>query len=522
MKDVLEPRKIVSLLFIIAIAVVFTVQFGPGSNGFSAVGAGGGQPTAAARVNGKEIPVNQFRREYANQLQYLRNQGQPVSEAIARQFGLPQTVLDRLVNTELLSQAATSRGMNASDEEILRILQRSPEFQKDGQFDYGTYQGILRDYFRQTPAEYEEDLRKRLSAQKMLNLVQNGAVVSDDEVRTRFSKEGNQARVVFARFLPTMYAAKVAAPTAAELTAYKQAHEKEIKEYFEANRFVYQQPERIRARQILLKLAPNATPEQKGQVLARAQALGKELEGGKDFAELARASSEDPGTKNNGGELGWVERGNWEPALANAAFALEPGKVTAPVETKFGVHLVKVEEKKPAQDKKLEEVQDEIATTLFKKDKALAVARAEAEKALATVKGGKSLTELYPPEKEGQPALLRFETETRPEAVQTDTFNAASTNIPHLGPAPELLTAVFATQKPGVLERAFPLGEGFVVAQVSERQLPDDAHFAEKKEELRKQALQAKEYEVADSFLKALRKNGQVETFPSVIDQVGG
>jgi peptidyl-prolyl cis-trans isomerase D len=521
--DTLEPRKVVSILFIIAIAVVFTLQFGPGSNGF-ATGQPGvtALPSVAAVVNGREIPMMAFSREYTGQIQYLRQQGSPVTEAVARQFGLPQQVLERMVNTELLAQAAEQRGLRASDEELLKMLQRSPDFQKDGQFDYATYQTVLRDYLRQTPADYEESMRKRLTAQKMMELVQSGAVISDDEVRTRFEKEGNQARIVFARFLPTMYADKVPAPTAADLTAFKQSHEKEIKEYYENNRFVYQQPERIRARQILLQVPANATPEQKAQVLARAQGLAKELEGGKDFAEVARASSEDTGSKAKGGDLGWVERTSWEPELANAAFALEAGKVTQPVETKYGIHLVKVEEKRPAQDKKLEEVQDEIATRLYKQDKARQVAQAEAQKALAEVKGGKALTAMFPPEKEGQPALLRFETETRPEAVQTDVFNAASTTVPHLGPAPDLLTAIFAAKGPSALDQAYPVGEGFVVAQVTERQLPDDTNFAAKKEELRKQALQAKQYEVADSFLKQLKKSGKVETNTEAIDQVVG
>lgn len=520
MKDALEPRKVVIYVFIIAIAVVFTLQFGPGSSGFGAAQPGAA-PSAAAVVNGKEIPLMEFRREYVNQLEYLRSQGQPVSEAVARQFGLPQSVLERMVNTELLAQAAERHGLRASDEEILKVLQNRPDFQKDGQFDLATYQQILRDYYRQTPADFEEDIRRQLTAQKMIGMVQSGAVVSDDEVRTRFEKEGNQARIVFARFLPSMYAAKVPAPSAADLAAWRQAHEKEIKDYYEANRFVYQQPERIRARHILVKVAPDATPEAKAQAMERAQALLKEIEGGKDFAEVARASSEDAATKPAGGDLGWKERGNWDPALATAAFALEPGKVTQPVETSFGIHLVKVDEKKPAQDKTLEQVQDEIATTLYKQDKAKEMARAEAEKALATVKGGKSITELFPPEKE-QPALLRFETETRPEAVQTDTFNAASVNVPHLGPAPDLLTAVFASKGPQVLDQAFPVGEGFIIAQVTERQLADDTRFAQKKEELRKQAVQAKQYEVADSFIKALKKSGKVETNPAALDQVAG
>lgn len=522
MKDTLEPRKVVVTLIILAIAVVFVLEFGPGSSGFGRARRGGPiTHSAAAVVNGKEIPVLDFRRAYARQIEYLRQQGSPVTEAVARQFGLPSRVLEQLVNTELLAQVGERHGIRASDEEIVQVLQRDPSFQKDGQFDYDTYQRVLREFFQRTPADYEEDIRKQLTAQKMIDLVQNGALVSDDEVRARFEKEGNQARIVFARFLPTMYADKVPAPSPADLASFRQAHEKEIKDYYEANRFVYQQPERIHARQILVKVAPNATPEQKAAAKARAESLLKEIEGGKDFAQVASASSDDPGTKAKGGDLGWVERNNWEPALANAAFALEPGKVTQPIETQFGIHLVKVEEKKPAQDKKLEEVQDEIATTLYKREKARQLAQAEAQKALEQVKGGKTITALFPPEKE-QPALLRFETETRPEAVQTDTFNAASTNVPHLGPAPDLLTAVFASKGPQVLDQAFPVGEGYVVAQVTERQLPDDAKFAEKKDELRKQAQQAKAYEVADSFLKQLKKGGKVDLNSDVIDQVAG
>lgn len=522
MKDALEPRKVVSLLFIIAIAVVFTLSFGPGSTGFGAKNPDAA-PSAAAVVNEKEIPLLEFRREYAGQLQYLRGQGNPISEATARQFGLPQQVLDRMVNTELLAQAAEQRGLRASDSEVLSILQQSQAFQKDGQFDYATYQRVLRDYYRQTPADYEEKLRRQLTAQKMIQMVQSGAVVSEDEVRARFEKDGNQARLTFARFLPTMYADKVPAPTEEELASFQQTHAKQLEEYYEANRFVYQQPERVRARQILVKVAPEATPEQKAQALARAQELRKEIaEGGKDFAQVAQESSEDPGTKASGGELGWVERGSWEPALADAAFALQAGEVTQPVETKYGIHLVKVEEKKPAQDKKLEEVSGEIAQTLYKREKAKEMARAEAEKALAAVKEGQTLATLFPPEKEGQPALLRFETETRPEAVQTDMFNAATGAVPHLGPAPELLTATFAAQEPKALDQVFSVGEGFVVAQVTERKLPDEAQFTTKKEDLRRQAQQAKQYELADSFLKSLKKSGKVVTNAEAIDTIAG
>ncbi|QSQ27817.1 SurA N-terminal domain-containing protein [Pyxidicoccus parkwayensis] len=518
--DGLNSRKIFSLVFIIGIAVVFTLQFGPGSNGFGGGGATT-SPGAVATVNGKEIPMRDFATAWARQMNFLRSQGSPIPESLARQFGMHTQVLDRLVNTELLAQAAERHGITASDEELRKLIHQNPDFQKDGVFDMERYKQVLRDFYRKTPPDFESELRRQLSAQKMLEVVRTNAVVSDDEVRAKFEKEGNQAKVVFARFLPTMYADKVPAPTPAQLADWKKAHEKEIKDYFEANKFVYQQPERIHARQILVKVAPEATAEQKAQAKAKAEALRKQIEGGKDFAAVAKESSEDPGSKARGGDLGWVERGSWEPALADAAFALKAGEVTQPVETKFGVHLVKVEEKQAAQDKQLADVQDEIATTLYKQERAKQQARDEAQKALAAVQGGKTLKELFPPEKE-QPALLRFETETRPEAVETDSFTAEGEAVPHLGPAPELVKAVFAASNPQVLGQVFPVGEGFVVAQVTERQKPDAAGFDKRKDALRTQAMQAKQIEVTESFLKALKKTGTVVTNTEVIDQVVG
>lgn len=518
--DGLNPRKVFSLVFIIGIAVVFTLSFGPGSSGFGGTG-GTTAPGSVASVNGKEIPMRDFATAWARQMNFLRSQGSPIPESVARQFGMHTQVLDRLVNTELLAQAAERHGITASDEELRKLIHQNTDFQKDGVFDMERYKQVLRDFYRKTPPDFEGELRRQLSAQKMLDVVRANAVVSDDEVRAKYEKEGNQAKVVFARFLPTMYADKVAAPTPAQLADWKKAHEKEIKDYFEANKFVYQQPERIHARQVLVKLSPEATAEQKAQAKAKAEALRKEIEGGKDFATVAKESSEDPGSKARGGDLGWVERGSWEPALADAAFALKPGEVTQPVETKFGVHLVKVEEKQPAQDKKLEDVQDEIATTLYKQERAKEQARAEAQKALASAQGGKTLKELFPPEKE-QPALLRFETETRPEAVETDSFTAEGEAVPHLGPAPELVKAVFAANGPGVVGQVYPVGEGFVVAQVVERQKPDTAGFDKRKDALRTQAQQAKQIELTESFLKALKKQATVVTNTEAIDQVVG
>jgi peptidyl-prolyl cis-trans isomerase D len=521
MDEGLTPRKIVSLVFIIGIAVVFTLNFGPGSFSKSS-GLGQAPPNAVATVNGKEIPLRDFIRSYNNQINNLRNRGNPIPESIARQYVVPQ-VLQNLVDVELVAQAASRYGIAPSDSELVELIHRNTDFQKQGQFDFERYRQVLRDYYRQTETQYEEDLRRQLGAQKMLEMVRSGAVVSDDEVRARYEKEANQTKLVFARFLPTMYADKVPAPSAAQLDEFKKAHSKEIENYYETNRFMYNQPERVKARQILVKLAPDATEQQKAEAKSRAEAIRKELtDGAKDFAAVAKERSEDPGTKASGGDLGWVERGSLEPALADALFSLAPNTVSEPIETKLGFHVVKVEQKQAAADKKLADVENEIATTLYKQQQAKELAKAEAEKALAAVKGGKTIQTLFPPEKEGQPALQRFETETHPEAVETGSFTAGAESVPYLGPAPQLMSAAFAVQGPQVLDQVFPAGEGFVIAQVTERKKASDEDFAAKKTELREQARRAKQIELEDSFLKALRKQATVQNNTAAIEAVIG
>jgi peptidyl-prolyl cis-trans isomerase D len=183
---------------------------------------------------------------------------------------------------------------------------------------------------------------------------------------------------------------------------------------------------------------------------------------------------------------------------------------------------MKVEQKDAGADKQLEDVANEIATSLYKKEQAKGLAKAEAEKALAALKGGQTLQKLFPQGAEG-PAIQRFETETRPEAVETGSFSAGSDSVhPNLGPTPELITAAFAAQGPQVLDQAFPVGEGFLVAQVTERQKASAEEFEKTKDELREQARRAKQIELEQSYLKALRESGKVVTNTEAIESIVG
>ena len=513
-----HPKQFLYYLVILAISVVFVLEWGPGSRGCE-VSWNKKTTNAAALINGREIPVRDFARAYAGQLQYLRMQNN-IPESLAKQLGIPKQVLDSLVDRELLAQAAERHGVTASDAEIRDLLFKRQDFQKDGQFDFERYREVVRDYYHQPETEFENKLRRDLSAEKMADLVEGAAVVSDDEVKARFMKEGNKAQLTYVRFLPAMFADKVSPPSSAALLQFAKDHPKEINDSYEANRMVYHQPERAHARQILIKVAPDATVEQKTAARQKIDSVKKQLDEGKDFALLAKQVSEDLGSKERGGDMGFNERSAFPPEIAQRVFSMKPGELTPPIESHYGFHVLKLEELKTAEDKPLADVQNDIAKQLYVRGQSKQLAQAAADKALAAVVSGKKLDALYPPDKkEPSQNQFNFEIETKPAAADTGEFNASAASVPKLGPAPTLMTDVFARSEPGPLEKIYTVGEALVVAQATVRTVPSDAELTTQKDALRNEAIRAKRIELRESFLRGLRKSGTIVTNENVLDQ---
>lgn len=514
MNEGLQPRQIFSYLFILAIAVVFTLQFGPGSRGCDAP-LRPSTTTSAAMVNGREVPLREFQTAFAQQLNWFRSQGNPIPEAVARQVGIPRQVLDQLINSELLAQEAERQGITPSDTEIRELIRKNPDFKKDDQFDPQHYTQVLRDYYRKTVKEYELQIRRRMAAAELLELVEGSAAISSDEVKAKFYRDGNKAQLTFVRFNPTSFVDKVGPVKPDLLAAYEKSHAKEISEDYEGNRFLYQKPEEVRARHILIKVEKDAPQATKDEAKKKIEEIRKEIESGMDFAVAAKQYSEDEGTKESGGDLGFNPRTAWVPAFAAAAFAAKAGELTQPVLSPFGYHLIRVEEKKPATSRELKEVQPEIARKLYTKERSKQLARAEAEKALAAAKSGKQLKELYPakdPKAKAPASKAKPTDEGRQAAAETGPFNSGAEAIPQLGAAPSLMSDVFEAREPGLLPKLYSIGESLVVAEVTQRERPSEAQFDQQKDAVRQQALSAKRAELRESFLKALKKNATIVT----------
>ena len=150
--------------------------------------------------------------------------------------------------------------------------------------------------------------------------------------------------------------------------------------------------EEVRARHILFKLPPGADEKARAEARKKAEDTLAKIKQGEDFAKLAEKLSDDPGSGKAGGDLGRFSRGKMVPEFEAAAFALAPGQVSEIVESPFGFHIIKVEEKQPGGAKPLDAVRAEIVQTLTE-ERGLELARKQAEADRRELVQGKRLAD---------------------------------------------------------------------------------------------------------------------------------
>ncbi|HXX58944.1 MAG TPA: peptidylprolyl isomerase [Thermodesulfovibrionales bacterium] len=140
--------------------------------------------------------------------------------------------------------------------------------------------------------------------------------------------------------------------------------DEDITQYYAVNKDKFPSPEQVRARHILIKVPSHATNEEKEKARQLATDILERINKGEDFAKLAEEFSQDSVSKAKGGDLGYFPKGKMLKAFEDVAFSLNPGQVSGIVQTKFGYHIIKVEDHKKAGTKHLDEVRDSIRTQL--------------------------------------------------------------------------------------------------------------------------------------------------------------
>ena len=238
-------------------------------------------------------------------------------------------------------------------------------------------------------------MRKSLMLRKVQNMIMATAVVSPKEIEDELRRKNEKAKIAYIAFTAAKFRDEVKV-TPEEVKAYFDAHRQDypvpekrafqvlvadqekiensiavsdaqLRAAYSANMDNFRMPERVKVRHILVKTVDKSDAEKK-QLLAKAQGLLNQLKGGADFADLAKKNSDDPGSGQQGGDLGWVVRGQTVPDFEKAAFSLKPGELSGVVTTEYGYHIIQVMEKEPARVKPFEEVKAGLATDLKKQD----------------------------------------------------------------------------------------------------------------------------------------------------------
>lgn len=344
--------------------------------------------TWVAKVDGHEISQQDFTNALNNaRQQQLAQPGNTVDAAELDKPAFKQKVLDQLINRQLLLNLNDKLGVAVPDSEIRAQIAQVPQFQVDGRFNADAYLATLA-ASNKTPQQYQDEVRADLAPSQLAAPVANTAFATNAEVDA-YLKLRMQTR--------DFHYVELAEPTPpdtqvsdADIAAWYKSHtgdfmtpeqvsvhyveldaanmkvdaatdEASLKERYEKEKSRFTLPEQREAAHILIKVPPNATPAQQKAALAQAEKIDKLAKApGADFAKLAQEYSDDLGSKNQGGDLGWLQKGDTDAAFENALFSMQKGQISDPVLSPEGYHIIDLKDVRAGQVKPFSDVRDQL------------------------------------------------------------------------------------------------------------------------------------------------------------------
>jgi len=384
-RDSLQSQRWLAITVLGALAVVFAAW---GAYGIVDLSVGSG--SYAAKVEGEKVSVKDAQEAWQQQQVQWQQRfgGELPAELKAR---LQDQLLEGMVRDALISKHALDLGYRVGDTQLHEEIRRIPAFQIEGKYSpqaatfalaqsgmsLGTFEATLRRELQRgqiengirvsdflTPAELAR-LRALQSEQREVRYVTltpdkfaGDAIVDDAAVQAYYTK--NQSRFMTSEYVQLAYGEMRLDQLASQVTV----SDSDIQSAYDKNKDTYLQPEKRHPRHILIEVGKDDAA-----ALKKAQDVLAEAKSGKDFAELAKKYSQDPGSAQNGGDLGWVERSSFDPVFLDATFSMQAGEIRGPVKTKFGYHIIKLDEIQPGKTRTLAEARSEIEAQL-RRDKA--------------------------------------------------------------------------------------------------------------------------------------------------------
>jgi peptidyl-prolyl cis-trans isomerase D len=393
-----------------------------------------------------------------------------------------QQVGQQLVQQKILLAEAEKLGISASSDDVARFLHQGQlgEYIFPGGVFIGPdrYKAFVNGQFNMKVEDFEQEVQDEIVIQRLRSLITAGVTVGDADVREAYLKENIKIKFNYA-VISADDLRKTINPSDGELEAFfkknaahyatgvpeqrkltyfaftpnelpggvPQPTQQEIQQYFNMHQSEYTVPEQARSRHILIKVAPGADAKTDAAAKAKAEGLLKQIQGGANFADLARKNSEDS-SKDQGGELGFFKRGATVPEFEKALFSQKIGD-TQIVKSQFGYHILQVEERQTAHSQSLSEVQPVIKATLIRQKASAAEETYARTLTSEAVKNGLEKTA----------AAHHLEVATTPLLGVRDVISALPNSAEILGKAFQ--------SKQGDPPQFAPTGEGYAIFQVT-------------------------------------------------------
>ncbi|MBD8898313.1 SurA N-terminal domain-containing protein [Rhodanobacter sp. DHG33] len=351
--------------------------------------------TYVAKVGKHEISQQDFQ-ERMNQLrqQMSAEQGDSFDADAFEKPDMKLKVLDGMVDQQLLLKANEDWGIRVPDQSIRDYIANIPAFQVNGQFDPNMYRTVLAEQ-RKTPDMFQDDIRASLATQALPNAVDASTIVTDEEMNHYLDLRMQRRDISYA-VLPKPQPAD-ANVTDAQIADYYKGHladfmnpeqvslqyievkgsdlkpdappsDADLMKRYENEKQRFVQPEQREVSHILVNVPANATPDQQKAALAKADKIAAEATPD-NFAKLAAQDSDDLGSKRQGGDLGWLQKGVTNAAFDTAMFALKKGEISKPVLTPDGYDVLWLRDVRSGDAKAFAEVRDQLLAEATAGDK---------------------------------------------------------------------------------------------------------------------------------------------------------
>lgn len=501
-----QDNRLIKIIFAVIITVacvtmVITLVPGIFDNADSTAGPNGTYATVKGpgffgRLTGESIPIKETDVEQLAQRQ-LQQQHLP-------DFLLPymtQRAGQVLVQRAILKREADKLKLQVSDEDLRRELRTGPFAQylfPNGQYiGDDRYMDFVQSNFQTSRSDFESKVKQDMELNRLQALITGGVTVSDQAVREAYRVQGTKVKFDYA-VISSDDLAKTINPSDAELQKFfsqnqaryataipearkieyvafdasnlpggkPQVTDAEVAAYYKQHQDEYQVKDQVKVRHILISVPQGADAKTDAAAKAKAEDLLKQIKNGGNFAELAKKNSDDPGSKDQGGELGWLDRGKTVPEFDKTAFSLAPGQTSDVIKTQFGYHILQVEDKKTAHERPLAEVKPEIVPVL-EQQKAGAAEQNFASQLASDAKAN---------------GLDKAAAAKGLHVVTTDYLTKDGV-VPGLADGSALLTQAFSTAK-GAAPAVASTGNGFAVFQVEDIKAAHAPDFASYKQHI--------------------------------------